>query len=579
LFYALMALPAKALDRNAFVFTGYDLQVRLDPHQHGLSVDGTVEVFNRSQTPQQEVALQISSSLRWVAVTAGGAEVEWLEQSYTSDIDHTGLLNEAIVKLDKPLAPGESLGLNVRYSGTVRKETTRLERIGTPAEIARRSDWDEIGDGFTALRGAGFVVWYPVSMEAANLARGNELFETLRGWREREASSLMRVHLSRAATPEGDESKYAFVTNGSTVSTGKSGSSPATAAITSEFQGADPVIVLLGDPAETTSRPRVAAYYTAAHTDYARDYMAAAETVIPPLEEWFGIPRRKVVLVELTDPNALPYEAGTYYFVPMRKMPHAAAEVALARPVAQAMLDSPRPWIREGLTGFAQALIREQQGGRRAALAYLGQFRSTLAVAEAQSHSSLPPGESSSVQPPGIGPQPLIDTADEVFFRTKAAYVWWMLRDMVGDRVLQSALAHYQPAEDRDSGYMQRLIEKQQSPKGDLEAFFDDWVYRDRGLPQLRVDSAYVRQTLGEQTVTAVTIENLGEAWCEVPVAVRSPHGENLVRVVVPGKSKTTVRVPFEAAPNQAEVNDGSIPEAERGDNVVPVTAAPKVKP
>ncbi len=33
--------------------------------------------------------------------------------------------------------------------------------------------------------------------------------------------------------------------------------------------------------------------------------MAAAEAVIPPLEEWFGTPRTKVVLVELTDPNAL----------------------------------------------------------------------------------------------------------------------------------------------------------------------------------------------------------------------------------------------------------------------------------
>jgi aminopeptidase N len=246
------------------------------------------------------------------------------------------------------------------------------------------------------------------------------------------------------------------------------------------------------------------------------------------------------------------------------------------------MLDSPRPWIREGLTGFAQALIRERQAGRRAALAYLGQFGSVLAVAEAQSQnsqpSSLTPGESSSVQPPSIGPQPLINTADDVFFRTKAAYVWWMLRDMVGDRGLQSALARYQPAEDHDTAYMQRLIEKQDGAKRDLEAFFDDWVYRDRGLPQLRVVSAYVRHTLGEQTVTAVTIENLGAAWCEVPVAVRSANGEKTVRLVVPGKSKAMVRVPFEAAPDKAEVNDGSIPEAERRDNVVPVTAMPPVE-
>ncbi len=571
LFCAMVVPQARALDRNAFGFTRYDLQVTLDPHQHGLAAEGSLEVRNISQLPQREVVLQISSSLRWLSVLVDGAPVEWLSQSYTSDIDHTGLLNEAIVKLDKPLAPGDHLRLAVRYSGTVTKNATRLERIGTPANVALRSDWDAIGDQFTALRGVGFVVWYPVSMNAANLEQGNELFDALRDWRERESSAVLRVRLATVAPADRDDAKFAFVANGSE---GKAG-----AVITEEFIGVDPVIVLLNDPSESTDRPRVAAYYTAAHTSFARDYIAAAESVIPPLQEWFGAPRRRVVLVELTDPDALPYDAGSYYFVPLQSVTHAAAEVALARPIVHAMIESPRPWIREGLAGFAQALMRERQAGRRAAVAYLGQFRSALAVAEVQSQAK---GESGDVshdpaQFPGTGPQPLIKTADEMFLHTKAAYVWWMLRDMVGDRALQAALAQYRAADDRDSAYLQRLIEKQLPAKRDLETFFDDWVYRDHGLPQLRVDSAYVRQTLGQQTVTAVTIENLGDAWCEVPVAVRSANGENTVRVVVPAKSKAIVRVPFEAAPSEAEVNDGSVPEAERRDNVIPVTTSPPV--
>jgi hypothetical protein len=570
LLFALAAPPVMALDRSAITFSHYDLRVTLDPHQHGLAAEGTVDLRNTSQQPQREVVLQISSSLRWLSVLSDGTELEWLAQSYTSDIDHTGLLNEVIVKLQKPLAAGESLRLSVRYSGTVEKDTTRLERIGTPTEVARRSDWDEISDSFTALRGAGFVVWYPVSMDAANLTQGNELFEILRGWREREASAVMRVHVSTVPLAEGNETKLTFVSNGSEGKTG--------AALDEEFRGVEPVIVLLGDPAETTDRPHVAAYYTVAHTNYARDYMTAAESVIPPLELWFGTPRRKVVLVELTDPNALPYDSGAYYFVPMRNVPHAAAEVALARPAVHTMLDSSRPWVREGLANFAQALMRERQAGRRAALVYLGQFGSALAVAEAQSYKTVVPGEAGNADLPSIGLQPLVTTADEVFFRTKAAYVWWMLRDMVGDRVLQSALANYHAAEDRNPAYVQRLIEKQLPPTHDLETFFDDWVYRDRGLPQLRVDSASVRNTLGEQTMTAVTIENLGEAWCEVPVAVRSANGENSVRVAVPAKSKATVRVPLESIPSEAEVNDGSVPEAERRDNVFPVTTAPPVK-
>ncbi len=238
LLVALAALPALALDRNAFTFTRYDLRLTLDPHQHGLAAEGTVEVRNDSQQPQREVSLQISSSLRWLSVLANGREVEWLVQSYTSDIDHTGLLNEAIVKLDKPIAPGQTLRLNVRYSGTVQKDTTRLERIGTPADVARRSDWDEISDSFTALRGAGFVVWYPVSMDAANLSQGNELFEILRAWRERESSSVLSVQLSRAAASEGDESKFIFVANGSPAADGTQ--RPAGPAISEEFRGIDP---------------------------------------------------------------------------------------------------------------------------------------------------------------------------------------------------------------------------------------------------------------------------------------------------------------------------------------------------
>ena len=90
----------------------------------------------------------------------------------------------------------------MRYSGTVQKDATRLERIGTPADIARRSDWDEISDSFTAVRGAGFVVWYPVSMEAANLSQGNELFEiTARMARARGFGGAARANLAGAPRP------------------------------------------------------------------------------------------------------------------------------------------------------------------------------------------------------------------------------------------------------------------------------------------------------------------------------------------------------------------------------------------
>ena len=602
----LIALPALALDRGAFSFPVCDLDVLIDPHQHWLAAEGALELRNISGKPQTEAALQISSSLRWLAVLQDGAPMEWLAQSYTSDIDHTGMLSEAIVKFEPPLAPGQSLRLTVRYAGTVTRDATRLERIGTPRDVALRSDWDQIGDNFTALRGAGFVAWYPVAMGAASLSAGNEVFEALRDWRERQASALLRVKLRMEMGPQAaqpGESRPTFIGNGAAVGQDSGGKENEAApegsrtVLAQEFRGVEPVLAMLKDAASTTDRPNVAAYYTAAHTSLACDYMAAVEAVVPQLEDWFhpqsvqsgqiGKPKSKVVLVELADPEALPYQAGTYSFMPLRRTPHAAAEVAMARLVAAAMLErpstptegalgtpySPRAWVREGLAGFAQALIRERQAGRKAALDYLGQFGSTLAAAEAQSHGATAtthraPG---SADASGTLPQPLVVTADEIFLHTKAAYVWWMLRDMVGDRKLQAALAAYRASEDRDSGYVQRLIEQQFSPRRDLEQFFDDWVYRDRGLPQLRIVSAQARKTLGEQTVTAVTVENLGEAGCEVPVNVRGGGIEARARLLVPAKGKAIVRIPLAATPTEVEVNDGSVPESSRERHVMPV--------
>ena len=49
----------------------------------------------------------------------------------------------------------------------------------------------------------------------------------------------------------------------------------------------------------------------------------------------------------------------------------------------------------------------------------------------------------------------------------------------------------YRADEDKDPAYMQRLVAS--STKRDLQWFFDDWVYHDRGLPDFRVDSVFYR--------------------------------------------------------------------------------------
>ena len=112
---------------------------------------------------------------------------------------------------------------------------------------------------------------------------------------------------------------------------------------------------------------------------------------------------------------------------------------------------------------------------------------------------------------------------------------------------------------------MQRLVETQ--AKRGLEWFFDDWVYRDRGLPDFHVDSAYVRPTIGGAPVITVTIENLGGAGAEVPFTLRMEGGELVRRLYVPAKSKASMRVEAPSMPQKIIVNDGSVPESDTSNN------------
>jgi hypothetical protein len=563
----LAALPLFGVDRSAFTFTRYDLKASLRPDQHALDVEGTIEVRNDSAAPQSSIPLQISSSLTWLRVSIGDEQPSWISQTYTSDIDHTGALSEAIITLVKPLAPKSSLKIAVHYAGTVDRDSTRLTRIGTPQDVAERSDWDRISEKSTALRGLGYVTWYPVSIDAVSLSNGDEVFDAIAAWKQRHREFKLRA-LIGITTGQG-ESPLKLVTN-----------AQPTAADTSQSSNAQYEFALDGTPTlvvgnlAAIDRQHLTVYVAPEHTSLARDYVIAAEKAQTTIAAWFGEPHQKAVIVELADEEALPFEIGPYLFTPLKNVPPLAPEVALARTLAHASFDSPRPWVREGLAGFAQSLVREQQQGHKAGLAYLNQFVNALAVAESQTQSTAKSDESSSkTQLPSIGPQPLLSTNDELFYRTKAAFVWSMLRDMLGDDAIKTFISRYRAADDKDGSYVQHLLESAGSSHRDLEQFFDDWVYRDRGLPELRIASAFPRELVQQagnskpNYVVAVTVENTGSAWVEIPVVVRTGHDERSVRVAVPARSKAVARVPFPAVPDEVIVNDGSVPEADVTDN------------
>jgi len=562
------AVQAGAIDREAFTFTQYDLDVRIEPEQQRLAVRGKITLRNDSALPQKNLVLQISSSLDWRSIQTGGKPVQFVAQPYTSDIDHTGSLSEAIVTLQREIPSKGEVEVEVGYEGIIPQDATRLTRIEVPAEVARHSDWDRIDKSFTAVRGIGYVAWYPVATESANLSEGNSVFETVARWKARELEAQVRIRLSQS----GDGTPTTLVCNGEAGGLRSSEQTGAAYASVNECafrRLGESVPLFVSGRYDALDQPSVNISYLPDHRVAAETYALAARQAAPFVAEWFGSPKGpaevKAEVVELNDPEAAPYESGSMLLTPLNSDPK-LAQLTVVHQLTHAAFFSPRPWIYEGLAHFAQAIARERESGRQAALDFMGLHRTALAEAE----KALAAEKSKN----NGADEALVSTSIEELYRSKALYVWWMLRDMIGDDALKKALAAYRPENDRTPSYVQHLIETQS--KRDLGWFFDDWVYHDRGLPNFHVVAAYPWEAAGDAHVVTVTLENLGDAGAEVPLILNMEQAQMTKRLQVLGKSKATVRIEALSAPLEVLVNDGSVPEKDLSNNVYKIEAPKK---
>jgi hypothetical protein len=563
---------AFCLDRTAFTFTHYDLEVRLDPNGHAMAGRGKIRLRNDSNAPQRNLTLQISSSLTWRMIELNGKPVQYVAEPYATDIDHTGAVTEAVVTLPSEVAPKATVELEVGYQGEITRDATRLTRAGVPAPTAAHNDWDQVAEPITAVRGIGYVAWYPVSVPAAMLS-DNTLFPALDRWKASQYDTSMRVNLcwvSETAQTVVANGRFEGVTRHvlgageeATTSTGCSAYTFAPISTTVPTFAVAEYTALL--------RPAVNVYHLAEQTPAAQEYALAAENVLPFETEWFGAPKSKVTVVQLPEPGDAPFESGPLLFTPLATTDRSAIQLRTMHQLVHASFSSPRPWINEGLAHFAQALQRERQEGRAAAISYMQVFLPPLQAAEAGVARVSDPGSRGSETRATQTTPGLITSTDEVMYRVKAMYVWWMLRDMTSNAALQQAIAKYRPADDKDAAYMPRLIE--QAARRNLEWFFDDWIYRDRGLPDFRVDAVFPRATLSGSTVVTVTVANDGDAGAEVAVFVRAEGGQHQKRLLVKGKSKAVERIEVPATPLEAVVNDGSVPESNTGNNSLSIPA------
>jgi hypothetical protein len=545
---------AEDAERSALTYTDFDLDVRLRPTESHLAVRALVTVRNDGKTPLVHLPLQLSSTLDWELIRLNGRQMPFTVAALNSDTDHTGQLHEAVVTLPTPLAPGATLQLDVTYSGTVAQSAKRLLAIGTPDDAAAQSDWDRIATDFTGLRGFGNVVWYPVSSVPVLLGDGARLFDEIGTHKLRMSGAHFRLALT-VETPPGLAPNVALV-DGHAVqlavasSADASVSSVATAKVDETTLGFEAPSLFLAT--RTSHSATNTTLWTRPESEHnVPVWSNAAADVTPFLQTWLGMkPRSQLTILELPEDEDIPFETGSMLATPVRAAAPEVLEGVMAHALTHAWVMSPRPWLSEGVAHFMGTLWIEKQQGRERALATLDSARSALTLAEPES--------------PGVGDgQPLVACISPVYYRTKAAYVFWMLRDLVGDTTLSAALRAYDPAKDTASDSFEKLIE-QAGQRRALNWFFADWVYADKGLPDLAIETVYPSPaSVYGSYLVAVNMVNNGYAAVEAPVQVISESATISQRVMLAARSKSVQRILIQGQPTEVRLNDGTIPETQ----------------
>ena len=553
------APSASDAERQAVTFTDFDMDVHLRTSEEHIAVRALVTVRNDGKAPLAHVPLQISSSLNWERVRANGRYIASPVATLNSDADHTGQLHEVSIPLAPPLAPGQSLQLDVTYSGNIVQNAQRLLAIGTPDNVAMHSDWDRIGVPFTGLRGFGNVVWYPVASVPVILGDGARLFDEMGEHKLRLAGAHFRLRLTMEF-PHGQAPTVALiyghpapVTITDAETAGSEVAGVASASLESSTLGfeAPSLFVAIRAPHAATNTTLWALPIDEAAL---QGWSDAATAVTPFLQGWLGQrPRAQLTVLDLPDPEDAPFETGALLATSIRPATPEQLDGILAHALTHAWMQSPRAWLSEGVAHFMGTLWVEKQRGREMALESLESERTALALAEPSS-----PGVSSG--------QPLDTAISPAYYRTKATYALWMLRDIAGDATLSAALRAYNPQQDLENttnrSSFERLLE-QAGMRHDLSWFFEDWVDADKGLPDLTIDSVFRGPAEAGNWLVAVNVNNAGYASAEVPVTVRTGAASVTQRLLVPARGKATQRIVLLDKPDEAQVNDGTVPETQ----------------
>ncbi len=575
------AFPKPAVtndERSAVAIVSDDLDLHLTPAGSGEEGHALLTIRNVSLAPVMRIPLQISSTLRWQSVTPTGKSRQafvMTQSPVTTDTDHTGYAQEALLTLDHPLAAGASMTVSAFYSGAIPASADRLELIGTPHEKAIETDWDAItptsDEISTALRGFGEVLWYPVASPTALFGEGNDLVAAVAAQRMQNTSATMRLRLTVVYAGDPPD---AVIFDGTLRPLDKTPDDAnqvidnTRGVATAEFAMA-PVGFRTPSLFLTAQHPTAAgSQLISAVTpvpEAAEPYAAAADALAPMFHEWIA-PSPLTPLLLLEHPG-LPFEDHAFIAAHLSAtaQPDSIAP-EIVRGLAHAFFSAPAPtslWLDQGVPEFMALLWTERTSGRDAVIAQLEQDALAISLAEPDP-----------TKKPPVAGVPLTQAGTDVYIRLKSAAALWQLRDIVGEDLFKNTLINYRhaltlsPGLDHDPAAFERSMEKTCSRN--LAWFFDDWVYADHGLPDLSIVAVNPRPILPKEGrpsgyLVAVDVRNEGDAVAEVPVTIRSAGGNDPLtstsRLRVAPHSTASTRIVFEGTPDSVQVNDGSVPE------------------
>lgn len=551
-------------DRSALTFTSYDLDAHLVPAQAQLVMRARFTVRNDGPQSLNRIAFQISSSLHWESFAllgeASPVTIPFQQHLIDTDADHTGKAQEAILTLAKPLQPGMSIELSAFYSGQISQSSKRLENIGAPANQAAFADWDQISPQGTSLRGFGNVLWYPTSAAPLFLGEGAILFHAVGKTKLRQSTATIRLRL--AIEYVGDPPNAAYFCGSREPLTSVSENENQAVVEAPGLATAEFVLRPLGFRVPSlfiTTQPAISAgSLVSIVTDQSNAlpvYASVAGKIQPLLQDWLG--ETPLRTLNVLDHEGQSFEDDALQIGPLASRDSADLSYLLVHSLTHAWFSSSQVWLDEGVAQFLSLLWIEQTEGRDAAIEQLRHQANILALAE----PIFAPNDDSN-----NSGQSLIHTSDEVYYANKAATVLWMLRSIVGDDVLKQTLRDYRHVSKRDADPKEFEVVLEQAAHKDLRWFFDDWVYRDRGLPDLRIVSITPRELPARAdkpggSLVAVEVHNEGEAVADVPVTVRSGTLSATERIRIAGRSSASTRIVFQGTPEVIIVNDGSVPE------------------